>query len=262
MALMPASGRILKNSAIPFYEQLKQILLEAIRRERMEPGAVLPTEAELCEMYGVSRTVVRQAIGDLVNEGRLYRMQGKGTFVARPAPRSQFMESTVGFFEEPPHEGAEVTRRVLRCELVEPPEELASLLGFAPGEEAVHVDRLRLVDGFVVSLSRHYLVQSLRPDLLSDLREWDHASRSLYDFLEEVCGAPIYSGHRTLEAVATPQEVAELLELEPDAPALFVRSVSRDAQGRPVEAHEAWHRGDRAQFDIDVAGRPRSQSVM
>jgi GntR family transcriptional regulator len=257
-----APGRIRKDSAMPYYEQLKQFLLEAIRRDRLEPGAILPTEAELCEMYGVSRTVVRQAIGELVNEGRLYRMQGKGTFVARPAPRSQFMESTVGFFEESPHDGASVRRRVLRCELVEPPAEMAALLEIEPGDEAVEVDRLRLVDDFVVTYSRHWLVSWLRPDLLDDVRAWDHGSRSLYDFLEDVCDAPIYSGHRTVEAVRTPTEVAELLDLKPGAPSLFVRSVSRDPRGRPVECYEAWHRGDRAQFDIDVAGRPRAQSVM
>jgi GntR family transcriptional regulator len=251
-------NRISKGSPMPYYEQLKQLLVQGIERDSLEPGAMLPSEAELCERYGVSRTVVRQAVGELVNEGRLYRMRGKGTFVARAAPRSQFMESTVGFFEEPPQDAGKVVRRVLLCDVAEPPPELAELLGHT---DCVRIDRVRRVDDEPVSYSRHYLPASLHPELLDALRAFDHATRSIYEFLEEVCGLQILSGHRTLEAVGTPPHVAELLNLEPGAPALFVRSVSRDLQGVPVECFEAWHRGDRAQFDIDVAGRPHSTTL-
>lgn len=254
-----APDHISKRSPMPYYEQLKQLLVQGIEREALEPGAMLPSEAELCETYGVSRTVVRQAIGELVNDGRLYRMRGKGTFVARRAPRSQFMESTVGFFEEPPQDAGKLVRRVLRCESADPPAELARLLEH-PGPCA-RIDRIREVDGEPVSFSQHFLPASLHPRLLDALREFDHSSHSIYDFLEQVIGVQILSGHRTLEAVATPAAIARLLQLPSRAPALFVRSVSRDARGHPVECFEAWHRGDRAQFDIDVAGRPRSTTL-
>jgi GntR family transcriptional regulator len=254
-----APTRIRKGSPVPYYEQLKQLLVQSIERDGLEPGAMLPSEAELCESYGVSRTVVRQAIGELVNEGRLYRMRGKGTFVARRAPRSQFMESTVGFFEEPPQDAGKLVRRVLHCALDEPPPHLAELLG-DPGE-CVRIDRVREVDDEPLSYSRHYLPAWLHPQLLEQLRGFDHGTRSIYDFLEDVCGLQILSGHRTLEAVATPAPVARILHMQPRAPALFVRSVSHDAQDVPIECFEAWHRGDRVQFDIDVAGRPRSTTL-
>jgi GntR family transcriptional regulator len=256
------SSHIRKGSPVPYYEQLKRLLLRAIEEKGLEQGAILPSEAELCEAYGVSRTVVRQALGDLVNDGRLYRIRGKGTFVARNAPRAQFMESTLGFFEEPPQDTDNVIRKVLRCDHTEPPPEIAALLAQEPGAGCIGIERLRMVDDDPVSYSRHYLPTRIRPNLLEDVRGFDHAHRSIYEFLEDVCGVEIYSGHRTLEAVATPRDIAKLLELKTGAPALFVRSVSRDISGRPVECFEAWHRGDRAQFDIDVAGRPRSATLI
>jgi len=74
-------GRLHKESPVPLYRQLKEILKEAIRRGEFRPGDRLPTEMELCETFGVSRITVRQALNELTSEGFLYRQQGSGTFV-------------------------------------------------------------------------------------------------------------------------------------------------------------------------------------
>ncbi|MCD5408232.1 extracellular solute-binding protein [Candidatus Bipolaricaulota bacterium] len=74
-------GKLHKESTVPLYRQLKEILKEAIRRGEFRPGDRLPTEMELCETFGVSRITVRQALNELANEGFLYRQQGSGTFV-------------------------------------------------------------------------------------------------------------------------------------------------------------------------------------
>ena len=71
-----------RNSPIPIYHQLKEILLKKIRTGEWEPGALIPSERELCETYGISRMTARQAITDLVNEGVCFREQGRGTFVS------------------------------------------------------------------------------------------------------------------------------------------------------------------------------------
>ena len=71
-----ASERIDRNNPLPYYVQLRQLLLRHITDGQLAPGELLPSEAELCEMFDVSRTVVRQAVGELVNAGRLRRQQG------------------------------------------------------------------------------------------------------------------------------------------------------------------------------------------
>jgi len=75
---------ILEESGIPLYQQLKNILKGQILSGVLKPGDRIPPETELCAKYGVSRITVRQAIHSLVEEGFLYRKQGKGTFVTSP----------------------------------------------------------------------------------------------------------------------------------------------------------------------------------
>lgn len=250
--------RIDRDLALPYYEQLKRVLVAQMDEGKLNPGDLLPPEWELCSQYGVSRTVVRQALLDLVNERRLYRIRGKGTYVADRPRRQQFMESTVGFFEDLSEQAADVKRKVLAVRFVDPPPEIRAALQLSDGQQCVQLDRLREVDGAATSYTQHYLPGTLHPDLLDALREYDLEASSIYEFLADVCGVHIRSGHRTLEAVGAPRRIAKLLETRPGASTLFVRSIGRDAAGDPVEFFEAWHRGDRTQFEIDVSGPTRS----
>src|SRR5437660_2321569 len=78
-----------QDSSVPRYYQLKEIIREQIAS--WEPGQLIPSELELCQMYSVSRTTVRKALDHLTQEGLLYRIQGKGTFVAPPTLRERFV---------------------------------------------------------------------------------------------------------------------------------------------------------------------------
>ena len=127
---------IQRDVNIPYYEQLKRLIVQQIAADGLEPGDLLPSEGELCERYGVSRTVVRQAVGDLVNEGLLQRMRGKGTFVGRPKLREQFIESTVGFFEDLTARGETVESVVLSLELVPATAKVAKALAGRAVEDA------------------------------------------------------------------------------------------------------------------------------
>ncbi len=76
-----------KTSAMPLYQQLKKVLEEQIKSGQLKLGDMIPSEKSLCELYGISQITARKAIFELVNMGFLYRVPGKGTFVASPAPR-------------------------------------------------------------------------------------------------------------------------------------------------------------------------------
>lgn len=86
-----------RSSAVPFYVQLKQTLQREIQEGVYAPGELIPTEVELCRQYGISRHTVRQALSELVKEGVVYRVPGKGTFVARRRPRANNATDTITF---------------------------------------------------------------------------------------------------------------------------------------------------------------------
>ena len=82
-----------KNSPIPVYYQLKNDLTSKIAKGVWKPGECIASERELCEVYGVSRMTIRQAVGELVQEGVLLRIKGKGTFVCEQKLKQQDMMS-------------------------------------------------------------------------------------------------------------------------------------------------------------------------
>src|SRR5918994_5276433 len=90
---------IVKTGPLPRYYQLKEVIRERIRSGDWAPGTLIPSERQLCERYGISRMTARQSITDLVNEGLLYREQGKGTYVGRPKIAQQLLRLT-GFTED------------------------------------------------------------------------------------------------------------------------------------------------------------------
>jgi GntR family transcriptional regulator len=251
---------IQRDVNIPYYEQLKGLIVQQIAADGLEPGDLLPSEGELCERYGVSRTVVRQAVGDLVSEGLLQRMRGRGTFIGRPKLREQFIESTVGFFEDLTARGQTVESKVLSLDLVPATAKVSKALDIETGTRCIELSRVRSVNGDVAALANSY-INSSDTGLLADLRSADLTSASLYRFLEERWNMRIESGHRSLEATTAKAAVARVLELRPGAPVLYIESVGRDAQGMPVEHFQAWHRADRTRLEMDVVREKRSALI-
>lgn len=240
-----------RDARLPYYEQLKQLILREIVRDALEPGHLMPSEADMCQRYGVSRTVVRQAVGELVNEGVLQRMRGKGTFVAKPKLSEQFMESTVGFFEDMTSHGHSVTSTVLSIDLIEAAGHVRELLGLQPGSHCIEIVRLRAVNDEVVAFTRSY-VNRAEPRMLEHLKAADLSTASLYRILEETFGLRIETGHRSIEAMAAHGMMAKMLEVSPGDPVLYIESTGRDHSGAVVECFQAWHRADRMRIEMDV----------
>ncbi|MDF2522884.1 MAG: araR2 [Clostridiales bacterium] len=84
------------HSEKPKYQQLKDYLIQTIKTQELHAGEKIPSENELAEKFEISRHTIRQAIGELVNEGWLYRVQGKGTYVNRPPDEKPRQSKTIG----------------------------------------------------------------------------------------------------------------------------------------------------------------------
>jgi len=240
--------RIDKISPVPYYYQLEQLLREKIENGRLKPGDVLPSEAELCSTFRVSRTVVRQALNKLCQDGVVYKEKGRGTFVAKPKLQEKFIQRTYGFYQEMKEKGLEVESRVLEHELVEPPTRIKTLLKLLEGQKIVKTSRLRSVNKELIMFTTTYV----RSDLCAGLEKEDLTNRSLYQLLWEKYGLKISYGQRTLEAVAASEYEADMLKVPRDSPLVYLESVSYLEDGIPIEYFEAWHRGDRCKFAIEL----------
>jgi len=237
-----------KSSRVPYYEQLRQILESDIRTGRVAVGDQLPSEAQLCEDFDVSRTVVRQALNELSNDGLVSRYKGKGSFVSPPKVDEHLAQSLTGLAEEVRARGEVLTSEVLAFEQIDPPEHVAGVLNLEEGEQAIHLERLRSINGDPWVLTSTYLPAAQCAGLL----KYDMRERSLYGTLEHELGLQLHHGHRTIEAALAGERHASLLGIPVGAPILLLKSVAYLQDNRPIEYFDAWHRGDRSRFDVNL----------
>jgi GntR family transcriptional regulator len=242
------NGPIRRDVPIPYYYQLIQLVREDILSGALAADTVIPSEHSLCAAYGVSRTVVRQALGELVAEGLLYRVKGKGTYVARRKLEEKFIQRSDGFFRDMTSRGYKVSSRVLEQTAVVPPPHVRNALRLEAAERTIKIDRLRSVDDEILLFVETYIPERLCPALV----DVDLADCSLYGVLRDRYNLVIMSGRRSVEAVGAQAGLARLLRVEKGAPLLKIESISYLADTTPLEYYEAWHRGRRSKFEIDV----------
>jgi GntR family transcriptional regulator len=252
----PQEAQIDRNSPVPFYFQLAEIVEEEIVNGRWEPGMRLPSEPDLCQQYALSRTTIRQALARLEQEGLITRDKGRGTFVANSRPRSWLIQTTEGFFhDEFVRTGHRVNSRMLRLEQATLPHWASSALELPFDSEGVIVERVRTVDNLVAL----YVVNCL-PRSLADVVLGLDPDESLYQRLAEKGGIKVIGGRRAVEAVSAGPRLAELLEVEPTHPLAYIESVSQDPEGQQIDCYRAWLRTDRMRIDITVSSQ-RSDGV-
>jgi len=242
-----------RDSPVPFYFQLSELLEHEIAVGRWDPGFRLPSESELCTHFGLSRTTIRQALARLEQEGLISRRKGQGTFVAETRARSWLLQSSGGFFqEEVERMGRLVTSVVLRTVVRGPlPAWATAALGLA-GAEGATLERVRSIDGYVAMFN----VNHLPPGLAELVLPLDDPNESLYQRLKERAGVEAAGGRRVLEAVRAEERLAQLLEVPVGDPLVFIESVTWDRNLRPFDCYQTWLRTDRMKIDVQVASSP------
>lgn len=224
----------------PKYYVVKRHLLELIGS--LAPGSLVPTERVLTVELGTSRTTVRQALSELVGEGRLVRRQGSGTYVAEP--KISWPLQMTSFTEQAAAAGYSATTELLDAGRRRASEEIAARLRVKPGAPVYLVERLRLVDGAAMAVETSHLSASRFPGLVGKLRR----ASSLYRVLTEEYGVTPVVADETIETAAASPREADLLDTDTGAPMLVLSRHSFDANGVPVEWVRSWYRGDRYTF--------------
>lgn len=237
-----------RGSGIPYYVQVRQALQEHLETGTWKPGEQLPSEPELCRLFGVSRPVIRQALNELTQRGLVIRAKGKGTFAAPPRITEALVQKLTGFYQDMVEQGYTPAARVLRQEAIPAGRQVAERLQIPVGTPVVVIERLRFVQDEPIQLVTTYIPRAACPALL----EVDLTHRSLYAFLEAECGIMIARGRRTVEAVAANEYEAEMLQVKKGAPLILLDSVSYLSDGTPIEYYHALHRGDRTRFEVEL----------
>jgi GntR family transcriptional regulator len=191
---------------------------------------------------------VRQALNKLSQDGIVYKEKGKGTFVAKPKLQEKFIQRTYGFYQEMKERGLAVESEVLEHELLESPTGIRTLLKLSEGQKVVRTSRLRSVNKELVMFTTTYV----RSDLCPGLEKEDLTNHSLYQLLWDKYRLKISYGHRTLEAVAAGKYEADMLKVPRRSPLIYLESVSYLEDDTPIEYFEAWHRGDKCKFAIEL----------
>lgn len=224
----------------PKYYAVKQHLLELI--DTLEPGALVPTERELTVQLGTSRTTVRQALGELVGEGRIVRRQGSGTYVAEP--KMTWPLQMTSFTEQAAANGFVASAQLLSAERIRASGEVAARLRLRTGAPVHRIERLRLADGTPMAVETTHLSATRFPGLARAMKR----RSSLYRVLADSYGVYPVSAEETIETRAAPPRVAALLGTDTGAPMLLLGRHSFEADGTPVEWVRSWYRGDRYTF--------------
>jgi GntR family transcriptional regulator len=239
------SALLEKNSPLPLYFQLQEALRIDIESGALKPGMQLPSEAEFCRRYGVSHATVKRALGNLVNQHLLYRLRGKGTFVAEPKIQKD-PRKIQSFTEEMQTLGFLVSSRVLEVRTLPADPVIADKLQIAEEEPITLVRRLRRASDRPIALQSSYVPVAQCPNLLHE-----DLSGSLYDVLRRY-GLQPERAQEIYSAVALDQVDAGLLEIRAGSPALRCERISRGPNGQVIEYVESVLRGDLYQVTAEL----------
>ncbi len=241
----PVRSGIPEHGRVPKYYAVKTEL-EALLDELGEGGA-LPTERDLAARFGVARETVRQAVRELLIQGRV-RRKGRGTVAA--GPKLEQPLSLVSYTEGVRRQGKVPGRSLIGLDRVPAGAQLAEQLGIAVSDPVWHLERVLLADDERVGLESTYVSVDRFPWLE---RDFDPDS-SFYAFLRDRLGVRFAAAEERIETVlATPRE-ALLIGTPPALPMLLLNRVSRDTDGRPVERVRSLYRGDRFSFTTHLTG--------
>jgi GntR family transcriptional regulator len=232
-------------------DSVQDQLKRRIDRGEFPAGTRLPSEPDLAAELHVSRATLREALRAMEVEGLLRRRQGSGTFVADHPRMANSLDVNFGVTDAIRAAGmragiAHGRHWVEPAALGE-----AALLGLAPGQDVLVVERVRTAEGKPVVLSRDVLPSGLvgdRPRVVEEMLR-----RSIYEVLERDLGVVIHHGIARFRPVRADHAVARRLGVPRGELLLYLWQVDYTADGTPVISSHEFHLADA--FDFTVVRR-------
>jgi len=216
-----------RESQQKLYVQMYSILKNKIENRDWPVGSQIPTEDELCKSYDVSKATVRMAIADLVRNGYLKKLQGKGTFVMHAMPdlgitmKTRLTEDMFG-------EGVNARKEILMKGIKEPPEDVRAYL-------KTDRDIYYVLCKRVVNNEPAYLEESFIPlETIPDVEELEVCQTPFYELVQEKSEKKIFKVIQMIEIIDVSSDAASILKLGNNAPVLLLHRLLMAADGSPI----------------------------
>ena len=247
--------RIDRSSPIPYYHQLQLILREGIEQGVWSAGDLLPSEAAMTSLFGISRTAIRRALDVLENEGAVLRIKGKGTLVTEPKFEFEAIKSQFPPFHTRGRRVKPRLKTIIEARLGEAGGLIGQILGVQPADNVFEVTAVEVIEEIPAQIVQLFV----RPDVsaqLSALAERGDAltltedgPELLVQLMEEY-GLDTLESNMTLEAVTADDWEAGLLDVPPNTPLLALSGVDLSRDRSPVAFARTLCRSDQFQFSF------------
>lgn len=232
-----------KSSPIPVYYQLKEAISKKIADGVWKVGQCIDSERELSESYGVSRMTIRQALGELVQEGILVREKGKGTFVCEPKVKQRDMMSFSEMIEKT---GRALKTEVLEFEIVDTPEDLSDVFAF---DKLYKINRNRIVDGECIANEIVYI-----PVDYCGYIDEVKLKGSLFRILGEF-GYSVDHSESSIRAVIMDNNYRRIFNVSEDVPLLQTISKTLTNDNKVLFMEESTYRSDKYILEVNISMR-------
>lgn len=248
-----SAERVNKRSPVPAYNQLMDIIYKRVKEKELQPHEMLPSETELCRLYGISRTTVREALSRLIRDGLLYTIKGKGTFVAEPK-LDQIMIKIPNFYEDMAGRGLKPEVKVIDFRVLRANQPVSEKLMVPPDENVFLIKRLFSADGKPYVLEKKFIVckdcKILNASDHKTLR--DITDHSVFDVLAGKCHLCNDYAYVSIEVTTIRPDESKHLEVPVGTSAFYVDLVAYKNDDMPCGWVSSIYRGDLYRFKTKI----------
>ncbi len=237
------------NLMMPKYYIIKNRIIDMINSEEVSEDGIIPSERDLMTRFNVSRITVKRAIDELVNEGYLYRIQGKGTFIKSDEGNHDLV-SLMSCTEDILRMGMTPSKKLIYHSVQEADVIRIKRLQLIKGDRVLELKRVYYADNEPLNYTTTYLPCKIFPGI----ENYDFGKESVYEVIENKYGVKITKTQRTLEAVLAIDDVADYLELDQKEPVILFRAITlgvTNGKEIPIETFKSYYRTDRFKFYIN-----------
>ena len=245
-----------RNIPIPLYFQVAESIRDKIVQNIYQLGKHIPTETQLQNEYNVSRETIRKAVSNLVGEGLIEKVRGKGTFVVEPKI-THSVGSIYGCTEEILVRGMVPATKLLEIVEISPPDSMRVEMNLVKSAKVIKLKRLKYADNKPVAILTSYIPSKLVPGICQD----NFIDGSLYKTFEQVYHYVLSKAEEVIEAGSAGDQEAHILEIQTNSPLLVTNRLTYLDNGSVVEKLIAFYRSDVYKYNVQMEGRTTGQRL-